>query len=170
MGQIPNPGKNEQHLIIVDAIKSYTGPKISPFLNRYLLRSIHMDVIRSQKTALTYTKMGHFILLGFIQMNHANRWKGTKLHVNNGTLSPGHFSIPENIMEYINYKANESAKALATISPKQNELIQKAVVSDPDRTAKSEIFKAMQCDVFHSGKEAFIVTNAEDSEEILSDD
>jgi len=155
LGELPNPGQYEQHLLPVDVVESHSGPEISPFLNRYLLRSIHMDVICSNTSAIVYTKMGHLILFGFIQEDDAKSWKGTKLHVNKGSVIPRHYRLPKSIAEYWNEKANEGTKALASISPKQKQMIQESILENADELVDSELWRAIQYDVLNSGEDAF---------------
>lgn len=154
LGKVPHPGQFEQHLLPVDVIESHSGLAISPFLNRYLLRSVHMDLICSDTSAMVYTKMGHLMLFGFIQED-SKRWRGTKLHVNNGLVMPRDYRLPRIIANYWNEKANEATKALASTSPRQKQKIQEAIRKNADELANSELFRAIQYDVLHSGKNAF---------------
>jgi hypothetical protein len=165
LGELPNPGQFEQHLLPVDVIKGYSGSEISPFLNRYLLRSVHMSVICSNTSAIVYTKMGHLILFGFIQEDTSKRWKGTKLHVNKGLIMPRVYHLPKYVAKYLNEQANKAAKALASVSTRQNQIIQESILENADEFVNCEIFRAMQYDVYHSGKNAFKITeSAEDNE------
>jgi len=159
LDELSNPAEFEQHLLPVDAIGSYSGLEISAFLNRYLLRSIHMDVICSNKSAYVYTKMGHILLFGLIQEKNPKRWKGTKIHVNNGAIMPRTYRLPQSMADYLNEKADESAKSLASTSPRQQRIIQKSILDNAEKFADSEIFRATQFDVYHSGKKAFAITD-----------
>jgi hypothetical protein len=161
LGELPNPGQFEQHLLPIDVLRSYSGPKISPYLNRYLLRSVHADLICSNTLAMTYLKMGHLILFGFIQED-SKRWKGTKLHVNNGSIMPRDYRLPRSILAYWNEKANEGTKALASVSLRQKQKIKEAILENIDELANSELFRAIQYDFYHSGKNAFKYTGLED--------
>lgn len=162
LGELPHPGQFEQHLLPLDVIKSYSGTAISPFLNRYLLRSVHMDVICSNTSAIVYTKMGRLVLFGFIQEDSSKRWKGTKVHVKKGLIMPRDYRLPQNIADYWNEKANLGAKALASTSPRQKQIIKETILENADEFINSEIFRAMQYDVYHSGKNAFKITESED--------
>jgi len=159
LGKLPHAGQFEQHLVTVDVIESYSGPKISPFLNRYLSRSIHMDVICSDKTAMVYTKMGRLIIFGFIQGN-SKRWKGTKLHVNKGLIMQKDCRLPQSIANYWNYKANEVAESFAMISPKQKQKIHESILDNADALATADFFRGMQYDLYHSGKNSFTITES----------
>jgi hypothetical protein len=155
LGELQSPEQFEQHLLPIDAIDSHPGLTISPFLNRYLLRSIHMDVICSKKSAYVYTKMGHLILFGFIQEKNPKRWSGTKMHVNKGVIMPRTYCLPQTIADYLNAKADGSAKSLASTSLRQQQIIQKSIYDNVEEFIDSEIFRAMQYDVYHSGEKAF---------------
>lgn len=107
--------------------------------------------------------MGHLILFGFIQEDTSKRWKGTKLHVNKGLIMQRDYRLPQNIADYWNEKANEGAKALALISTKQKQMIQESILENADGLAKSELFRAIQYDVYHSGKNAFKITEPDEA-------
>ncbi len=164
LGKVPHPGQFEQHLLPVNVIEGHSNLAISPFLNRYLLRSIHVDVICSDTSAMVYSKMAHFMLFGFIQED-SKCWKGTKLHVNKGSVMPRRYRVPRSLADYWNEKANEATKALASISPKQKQKIQEAILNNADELANSELFQAIQYDVLHSGKNAFRYPESEEAEE-----
>lgn len=155
LGELPNPEQYEQHLLPMDTIDGYTGLTLSPFFHRYLLRSVDMDIIYSNSIVVVYSKLGHILLFGFIQENNARRWKGTKLHVNKGSIMNRDCRVPNYILSYLNDKADKSRKAQATISPKQSKKIQKVFNEKAVEIAESEVFRAMQYDVYHSGKRAF---------------
>ena len=80
----PHPAQFQQHMLPLGPIEHHTSPEISPYINRYILRSIDMEPICSEDRAFIYTKLGKIILFGFIQEPNPKLWKGTKLHVNRG--------------------------------------------------------------------------------------
>jgi hypothetical protein len=165
LGQTQHPGRFEQHFLPVDVIESHTARNVSPFLNRYMLRNVHMDVICSKSSAIVYTKLCRLILFGFIQEENRRYWKGTKLHVKTGVIKPREYSLPGSIVEYMNDKANQSAKVLASLSPKQKGNIRKIFREQADEIASSEVFRAMRYDVVQSGKAAFKITDSRDDDE-----
>jgi len=157
----PHPGQFEQHLLPVDVIKRYSGPAISPFMNRYLLRSVHMDVLCSDTSAIVYTKMCRLVLFGFIQQGNSHHWKGTKLHVKSGLVAARDYVVPGEIADYMNEKADHSAKILASLSPRQKQMIHEMIMDNAGELANSEVFRAMYYDVAHSGRDAFGVTESD---------
>ncbi len=161
LGELPSPGQFEQHLLPLNLIKSYHGFKLSPFMNRYIMLTSHMEVAYSDKSVRIYTKMGNILLFGLVQKYASNRWKGTKLHVNSGSIMiSGTYVIPKEIPIYLSERADKAANALASVSDKQRKIIRNTIIQDIDEFADSDIFQAMQHDFMHSGKEAFRVTES----------
>ena len=120
-----------------------------------------MAILYSDRSVTIYTKMGNILLFGLVQKYAANRWKGTKLHANSGSIViPGTYVIPTEVPEFINERANKTASLLASLSDKQRKIISNAIIQDIDRIADSDIFLAMQHDLLHSGKEALRVTES----------
>ena len=163
LGELPNPGQFEQHLLPLNLIKSYQGFKPSPFMNRYIMLTSHMGVACSDKSVTICTKMGNIFLFGLVQKYASNRWKGTKLHVNSGSIMiSGTYVIPTEILIYLNERADKAANVLASVSDKQRKIIRNTIIQDIDEIADSDIFRAMQHDLMHSGKEAFRVTESQE--------
>lgn len=161
LGELPSPGQFEQHLLPLNLIKSYHGFKPSPFMNRYIMLTSHMEVAYSDKSVTICTKMGNIFLFGLVQKYASNRWKGTKLHVNSGSIMiSGTYVIPKEILIYLDERANKAANMLASVSDKQRKIIRNTIIQDIDEIADSDIFRAMQHDLMHSGKEAFRVTES----------
>ena len=155
LGDIKSPGSFNQHLLPTDVIEDYQGPKLSSFLNRYLLRSVHIDVISTQDSAYVYTKMCRLVLFGRIHEKHPQYWKGMQLHLRQGDIRPRDYRLPEYIADYMNRKADEVKSKLESLSTKQHELIDAMFDENIDVIANSEVFRAMSYDVAHSGKDAF---------------
>ena len=161
LGELPNPGQFEQHLLPLNVITQYHGLNISPFMNRYIMLTLDMGIPYSNRSVTIYSKMGNILLFGLVQKYAANRWKGTKLHANSGSIViPGTYVIPTEVPEFINERANKTASLLASLSDKQRKIISNAIIQDIDRIADSDIFLAMQHDLLHSGKEALRVTES----------
>lgn len=76
---------------------------------------------------------------------------------------PRDYVIPKQIADYMNEKANRSAKILSSLSPRQKHMIHERIIEDADEVANSEIFRAMYYDVAHSGKAAFEVTESDEA-------
>lgn len=154
-------GPYEQHMLFFDVIERHNFQDLSPYMNRYLLRTVDMDVICSENSALVYSKMGRIALFGVISGSNTKNWKGTKMLAKEGVLG-NDCQISINIYEYINDRSNRVAQSLAGISPKQrgkiDSMLRKELQDGPDKLAKSEPFTAMTHDVKLSGKAAFRAT------------
>ncbi len=154
----PHPGAHEQHLFLVDAIESSTVPNMPVNINRYLLRAIEVYVAHTESSAITYAKMGRFVLFGFVEMPHPRRWKGTKLNANEGIFGVQDIELPVNIGEFVMDRARRAADRYAEITDRQNAKIRESYQRDLDRAANSDSFRAIHHDVLLFGDEAFEIT------------
>ena len=150
-----HPDRNEQHFLPLDAIASFTDPNMPPNINRYILRSVDIDAVWGGKSAFVYSKLGRFIILGFIEMPQPRQWVGTKVHVKHGVVGPSSYTVPIQFGEYLMDKARRFADVQGRISEEQNRKIEEAYRKDMDRAANSESFRAMSEDVRLFGRKAF---------------
>ena len=104
-----------------------------PAISRYLARAIDPYVAFNQDSAISYSKMGRFILFGFVGMRHPRRWKGTKLHTRHGTFGQGDIEIPSDAGEFIMGRARLTADNFSQISERQRERIRKSYEPDRER-------------------------------------
>ncbi len=161
MGERPNPGEHEQHLILADAVVSAIFADIPQNINRYLLRAAEIYVAHTADSAFTYAKLGTFILFGFIKMPFPRRWKGTKLNANEGRFGVGNIEIPLNVGEFIMNRAKRSVQRMKLISEKQQAKISETYRKSNNRVLKSGTLQAMQNDVDLFGESALDVFNNE---------
>jgi hypothetical protein len=158
LGKCPDPGEFEQHIVLTDLIRNHTVPDLSAYINRYMVRSIDVDIPCTDRRAYVYAKMGRVILLGFIQEPWSHQWQGTKIHVKKGSLGSKRYILPRFIGSYINLRANKAASSLASLSDKQRQKITNTLKDKTKELAESEIIKAMNQDVNLFGDEAFDIT------------
>ncbi len=160
----PHPGRHEQHLMLLDGIESATLQNLPKNINRYLIRAVDIYVAYTPDSAVTYAKMGKFLLFGFIEIPHPRRWKGTKINAKKGWFGVSDLELPENVFELIMDRARLSSKMTKQISEKQRMRITETYRGDLDRAACSESIQAMDFDVLLFGKSAFEVDLGEDQE------
>jgi hypothetical protein len=67
MGRKNNPAQFQQHLLPLDVIEDHSADHVSPFLNRYLLRAMHTDVITSKARTVVYVKLCRILIFGFVR-------------------------------------------------------------------------------------------------------
>jgi hypothetical protein len=159
-GAAVSPGSQEVHLIPLDVIEKASGGKLSPFMNRYLLRAAHSDVLAGSRSVLVYAKLCRVLLLGFVQVPELGAWRSSRLAVKRGHLgAPITYTVPGGLYDHMNSRADMMAKTFASLSPTQSGKVQREVEANLDELANSEVFRAMQADVHHSGKDAFRVTS-----------
>ncbi|MEW6608536.1 MAG: hypothetical protein AB1414_14010 [bacterium] len=155
MGCRLHPGHYEQHILPLDKIEQFDYPNIPPNINRYILRTIDIDVVISERQSFVFSKLGRFIILGFIEMPQPRQWEGTKVHINRGVIWPRDYLLPAEFGDYLMDKAQRLVDIQASISDKQNEKIRDTYLENIDKIAESESFKAMDQDVLLFGNEAF---------------
>jgi hypothetical protein len=86
-------------------------------------------------------------------------WKSTKLRVNKGSILPRDYAIPDWICQYLNDKADETARALASMSETQKQKIEDSLLENGEEYASSEVFRALGTDVQITGQKAFDITD-----------
>ena len=158
LGDRPHPGRHEQHMFVADIVEHASVANAPPNISRYLARAIDPYVAHTQDSAITYAKMGRFVLFGFIAFKHPRRWNGTKLHVRHGVFGQRNIELPSNIGDFIFGRARLAAEKYSQISEQQIARIKKSYEKDPDRAAQSESLRAMHHDVSMFGTSAFEAT------------
>lgn len=154
LGQLPHPNKHQLHLIPMDEIAA-TSMDLPANINRYLLRAIHMDLCQGKDLMFTYAKMGRFIVLGFVHEPQPSHWKGTKVHINVGTIGPKKYVFPIAFGNYLMQNAHAIREALDSINENQQAKIDKTFKANIDRYAESDAYRAMSADVSMFGNKAF---------------
>lgn len=154
LGNRLHPGEFRQHLVPMDQIQSASG-ELSPNINRYLMRAVQIDMCHGGNTLFTFTKLGRFMVLGFICEPSTSNWTGSRVNANQGTVEPRHYTMPAAFMGYLNDKANSLAGVTKALSERQKEKINNAFVSNMDRMIGSDFMTAMSADVEMFGSMAF---------------
>lgn len=158
MGQVAHPGAFQQHIYPVYGPEAIFGQldSTSPNINRYLMRTMDTDLVRGRTTNFVYSKLGRFIILGFIREDRPGRWQGAKVKVTTGRIEPRRYTMPKEFIEYINSKARREAELIAGLSPRQKEKMHQAYREKIDAFIGSDAFIAMENDVRMFGNAAFI--------------
>jgi hypothetical protein len=148
---------HEQHILPLarGALESYTYSEMPTNINRYLFRTPDMTVASNDRDAFTYSKLGPFIILGFIAMPRAKQWVGTKVNVQGGAIGPRDYVLPKPFDEFIFERADRAATLQTRISEKQTAKIADAYRANLDRAAQSDNMRAMHQDVKLFGSRAF---------------
>lgn len=154
LGRLPHPGEFRQHLVPMDRIESASA-RLSPNINRYLMRAVQIDLCHGGDTLFTFTKLGRFIVLGFINEPNPSNWTGSRVNANQGRVEPRNFTMPAAFMGYLNDKADSLAGVTGSISERQQEKINNAFISNLDRMVGSDFFASMSADVEMFGAMAF---------------
>ncbi|MGQ0556588.1 MAG: hypothetical protein ACT4PN_11675 [Nitrospiraceae bacterium] len=156
LGQRPHPGSFRQHLLPFDAIESITFTQdLSPNLNRYLMRTTDMDLCGGDTASFVYSKLGPFVILGFIRQDRPNQWQGSTVHLKTGQMEPRKYTINRGLFDYLNARARLVAELQSGISPRQAQKSDEARRANVENYVGSDEFLAMLNDLRMFGEAAF---------------
>jgi hypothetical protein len=111
------------------------------------MRAIDLDMCHGGETIFTYTKLGRFVILGFINEPNPNHWVGGRVNANEGSVEPRHYVMPAQFGTYLMGKAELVRESMQGISDRQRTKIDKAFRANADSIVGSDFFEAMQADV-----------------------
>jgi hypothetical protein len=148
----PHPGRCEQHFLPLDSVVSFTQSDMPTNINRYIARSVDIDAAWAGDDAFVYAKLGRFLIVGFMHIQHPKEWQGTKIHVRDGIIEPRTYTLPRAFGDFFLDKARRAAGVQAKISDQQQKKIEVSFRKDLDRAAHSESLKALDQDVRLFGK------------------
>ena len=154
LGITADPGEFEHHYLPLEEIQESTVP-VTLNMNRYLLRSVDMDIACNPRSAFVYAKMCRLLVVGFIKTPDTSEWVGTRVDYDKGTIQPRHYHVPGLFGQYLMDRAKKMQALQDSISDKQKNKIGEAIATNPDKVANSESFRAMECDVRLFGRSAF---------------
>ncbi|SFV26412.1 hypothetical protein SAMN05428990_0306 [Pseudoxanthomonas sp. YR558] len=158
LDQRPNPGVFRQLLLPLDRIES-NRDDLPPNINRYFMRAIDIDLCHGGQTIFTYTKLGRFVILGFINEPQRNQWVGGWVNANEGRVEPREYTLPAPFGTYLMNRASHVREALGGLSPRQTTRIEQAFRANANQIVGSDFFEAMQVDVEMFGSNAFMPQN-----------
>lgn len=161
-GDVPHPGGFEQHLMITDIIESSTAPNLPDNFNRFMTGAVTFDIVGSQKSLMTFAKLGNFIVFGIVQKG-SDKWEGTKVHVKHGVLQPTRTTVPIGILDLLRDKAQKAKDAMAQLSPAQRSKIDSHIHANLDAFLKSDQFASIQADMLMFGEDAVLWKNEDES-------
>ncbi len=153
----PHPAIYEQHILPFPGyVADNNDPDMPTNINRYITRSVDIDAACSKTEAFVYVKICRLLIIGFIEMNHRERWSQMKIHVNHGNLDRKHYKVPATVRNFLYYKARRAQEVQKKMSDKQWERIGEDYKNNADKYANSEMFKATTHDSILFGDAAFI--------------
>jgi hypothetical protein len=145
----------EQHLFPVDEIESTTMPNLPKNINRYLVRTLGMDIIGNRGNIFVYTKLPYFILLGIIKSNEIKKMTSSKIKMNKGVLSPRKYMMPKGMHSYIFAKAAQIIDLDNKIPEHQQQKKEEYLRNNPEKAAASKTIEAFQADLRMFGDKVF---------------
>lgn len=144
--EAPHPGAFEQHLLPLGIIESTTVSNLPNNFNRFLARAVTLDIIGSNRSLMTFAKLGPFTIFGLVQGNR-REWSGSKVHVRDGSLGPSKYTIPAGVLDLLVEKASLIANVMDKMSEQQRAKIDQHIVDNVEAFLASDQFKAIEADV-----------------------
>ncbi|MDZ4137693.1 MAG: hypothetical protein U1D66_02310 [Erythrobacter sp.] len=155
MDDVAHPASFEQQLVIFDIVESTTIKGLPENFNRFMTGAVTLDIVGSDKSLMTFAKLGRFIIFGIIQKG-PNRWEGTKVHVKDGMLKPDKFVLPAGILHLFKEKANFALYAMKGVSQSQRDKIDKNIENNLDVFGASDQFASIMADANMFGVDAVV--------------
>jgi hypothetical protein len=81
---------------------------------------------RSEKVNFIYSKLGRFVIVGFIREDRFSRLQGSKVNVKSGRIEPRRYTQPREFFEYLNSRARRETELFSEISTRQLEKIDRS--------------------------------------------
>lgn len=157
-----HPGKFRQFVYPMDILTSTPG-QLPPNFNRYIARSIDSDFCQSPSFTFVYSKLGRFIILGFITEPLAAQWVGGKVNANEGAIEPKNYFLPSSFLKYLISRAKAADDALSSVTDRQYQKIQDSLLVNAEKFRNSDSFTAMEADIRLFGDAAFTIRNPKNS-------
>ena len=155
LGKLNNLNQYEQHVFPLSPIKSTTQNGLPTNINRYLLRTMAMDIIGNTTDLFIYTKIPSFMILGLIKAKEPKKMKSSRISLKSGKIHPTQYWWPDGFISYVFEKANAVSDAHNKIPKKDLEKFHAYMKNNPEKVANSKLFEAFQHDYNQFGKEVF---------------
>ena len=155
LGKINNLDQYEQHVFPLDKIESTTQTGLPTNINRYLLRSVAMDIIGNTTDLFVYTKLPSFIILGAIYAKELKKMRNSRIAIKRGAITPRTYQWQIGFIDYIIDKSQEIADTHNRIPTRQLEKIEDFIKKNPDKAANSKLFEAFLHDYELFGDKVF---------------
>jgi hypothetical protein len=147
-GERQNPAEFEHHLLSFTGV-GRTSHDVSSFLNRYILRSVDLDLAEADGAYIVFTKLGRIFLFGLIPRRPtASGWSNvTKLRLRKGEIAlRGAINVPQAVLEFINDRAEKGRAEIASMSPAQKQKVKDGVLKLTRSNPDAEVFRAWLLD------------------------
>lgn len=155
LGEVPHPASFEQHLLFFDTIESTTITDLPRNMNRFMTGAVTLDIVGSDRSLMTFAKLGGFMVFGIIQKG-PNRWEGTKIHVKDGVFKPGRMVVPAGLLDLFREKAEYVEAAMSGMSPSQRDKIEAQILANLDSFIDSRQFASIVADAEMFGPDAVL--------------
>lgn len=153
LGKRSDEGTYHVHMLRWNGVVFGGGPLLPNNINRYLRRTVGMDVACSDQEAFIYGKLGPILLFGMVNYGGSKQWRGTRIYMD-GKLKTRDCVVPLQFRDYIFGRAQRMQEQTGKLSQRQLNIIENSF--DIDRLAKSDTFAATNMDYDLFGEDALV--------------
>lgn len=164
LGRRRDLGPFVQHLLPIDPITAFSTPGLPDNINRYLLRSVEIDLVAGDDTAFAFTKIGRFLVFGFIHPPD-DEWVGSLVRRRGTVGGAKTYKLPAYMLDYLKGRASRYGKLTRSLSAPQQKRIEHDVKSNLGRWERSETKVAVEHDIALFGPGSFIKRRPDSQEE-----
>ena len=151
LGRRRHPGEHVQYVLPLGVMASAPAETVSPYQNRYFLRTIQIDVLADEDSVFVFSKLGRLAVLGFVTPPK-HHWRGWKVHLRKGSFPIQGFAMPNSMIAYLKAAADAYGALYERMSSRQQELARSGIRTAVDQ--ELEAFIAFEADVRISGTTA----------------
>jgi hypothetical protein len=155
IGKVKTLNQYEQHVFPLGPIESTTQSGLPTNINRYLLRTMAMDIIGNTTDLFIYTKIPSFMIIGLIKVKEPKKMKASRIALKSGKISPTNYWWPDGFINYVVEKANAVSEAHNKIPKKDLAKFEKYIKDNPEKAANSKLFEAFLYDHKQFGRKVF---------------
>lgn len=156
LGQVSNLFEYEQHIIPLETITTASVGNMSANINRYLLRTMAMDIVGNETTEIfIYTKLPSFIILGIVRTKYSSKMRPSRVSLKSGRISPKDYWLPGDFNGYMNEKAEEISILHNSIPINQRDGFDEYIQNNPKKAINSKLTEAFLKDYNLFGDSVF---------------
>lgn len=144
----PHPGVHIQQLLPFGMVKEAPSEVVSPYQNRYFLRTMQIDVLVDDDSVVVFSKLGRLAILGFVTPPSRD-WRTWDIHVKKGALPVKAHKVPHFMFEYLKAAADDYGAIHERMSDDQQAIARSGVQKSIDD--EHESYLAFKADVRISG-------------------
>jgi hypothetical protein len=155
LGEREDVGVHSFVLVPPNLYQQWSPTPRPPNLQRFLRRVTELDIAANSEGVFTYAKIGPFVLVGLVAMDHPEQWESARIDLKGGVVGGKTISLPSTFEQYLLDRCAHMELLQNKMSPGQIEKINERFRANMAGAAASGYFAALKADVEAAGDLAF---------------